>query len=124
MDSVTKPVSVWAFTLWSLVGAVFAFGLAALMSIGIFVLPVAVIGLVVLARRRGVDASMAGLICGAGLIPLYIAWLNRDGPGTVCTSTASGGSCTDEYSPLPFLVIGLALIAVGVVVFRRRRGAR
>jgi hypothetical protein len=54
---------------------------------------------------------------------LYVAWLNRDGPGQVCTSTATDTSCADEWSPWPFVALAVVLAGAGVVAFvRGRRG--
>jgi MYXO-CTERM domain-containing protein len=56
-------------------------------------------------------------------LSLYVAYVQRRGPGTVSwhTVTASG---TDAYiDPRPWPVAGLLLIVVGVAAFlRRRRG--
>ena len=52
---------------------------------------------------------------------LYVAWLNRDGPGTVCTSTATETSCGDEWSPWPFVVVAVVLAGAGLVAFLRLR---
>jgi hypothetical protein len=47
----------------------------------------------------------------------YVAWVNRDGPGTVCHFDASGGSCSELWSPWPWLAGGVVLLSVGVAVF-------
>jgi hypothetical protein len=71
------------------------------------------------------DRSTWGLLCGIGLLSLYVAYVQRKGPGTVSwhTATASG---TDTYlDPRPWLVAGLLLIVVGIAAFfwRRRKVA-
>jgi hypothetical protein len=100
------------------VGAGFCFALASLPSIGIFVLPVAVLGLaLLLSRPASRHGSAAGAICGLGLIPLCIAYLNWGGPGDVCTSTSAREACSQEWSPWPFLVSGLFLVAAGLALF-------
>jgi hypothetical protein len=38
-----------------------------------------------------------------------VAWVQRDGPGTTCWHTATGGGCDQHLNPLPWLVIGIAL---------------
>ena len=96
-------------------GAGLAVSLLGALTIGIFVLPFPVALTVLLAVRH--PEGLIGAISGLGLPPLFVAYLNRDGPGTVCTSVAGGTSCTDEWAPLPWAVAGLVLVAVGIVVF-------
>lgn len=111
------------FIAWAAVGAGYAFGVLAALSIGVFVLPMAAVATVVLARRRQARTGPTGLVSGLGLPLLYVAFLNRAGPGTVCMTTGTRQSCTDELSPWPWLLIGVALVVVGCVWFgvRTRR---
>jgi hypothetical protein len=44
---------------------------------------------------------------------LYVAYLNRSGPGTICTSITGGQSCTDESSPWPWLAVGVGSLLGG-----------
>jgi len=106
----------WAWFVAGLVaGAALAVGLLGALSIGIFVLPLAVALTVLVAIRH--PEGLTGAISGLGLPLLYVAYLNRDGPGTVCVTSGGGTSCTDEWAPLPWVLAGLVLVAVGVVVF-------
>jgi MYXO-CTERM domain-containing protein len=119
------PAAPWYFLAWLAVGAGFCLSLATVLTIGVFVLPATIVALIVLLSRPGSrNSSAAGAISGLGLVPLYVAFLNRSGPGTVCSSTAGGGQeCTDQWSPWPFLAIGLLLVAAGLGLFlalRRR----
>jgi hypothetical protein len=110
------------FLLWALVGAGMSLGLLGAMTIGVFVLPVALLAGGLLLWRNGMTSSAAGALSGAGVIPVYVSWLNRDGPGFICTSSgASGEQCVDEWSPWPWLVAGLAFVSAGVILFRRLR---
>jgi hypothetical protein len=71
-------------------------------------------------------AEAFGGLTGLALPLLWIGYENRDGPGDVCTTTATGGSCTQEWSPWPWLVAGTVLGIAGVVAFmaaRRRESA-
>lgn len=113
------PAWVW-FIAWIFVGIGFVFALLGAMTIGVFVLPV-VGGLAFLvATRRGSMVGIPGLISGASLPLFYVAYLNRDGPGMICRSFADGGSaCTEEWSPLPWLFVGVVLLFVGIAVFVR-----
>ncbi len=77
--------------------------------------------LVVVAVRGGVRRPRAELaflaLSGAGVLPLVVAWLNRDGPGDVCRAIGDAGQeCTEEWSPWPWLAAGVALVAAGVVL--------
>jgi hypothetical protein len=108
------------FLAWLAVGAGLAFGLLGAMSIGLLVLPVAVIAAVLLARRPAAGGGIAGLVSGLGVAPLFVAYINRAGPGTICTTTARSVSCVQEWSPWPWLTAGVVLLGGGVVWFRRR----
>jgi hypothetical protein len=109
--------------MWLLVGSLYALSIVGAFTIGIFVLPIAVAATLLLVRHHA-DGSAAGLLSGAGLPLLYIAYLNRDGPGTVCSSTAGGSSCTDEWSPWPWILVAVVLVAAGVLVFIRLRSSQ
>jgi hypothetical protein len=114
----TKPEWPW-FLAWLLVGGAFALALCSLLSIGLFVLPVPVVASVLL-LRRGATRACLGLLSGAGFPLLYVAYLNRGGPGDVCSPTNGGQVCTDELTPWPLLAAGLILLIGGAVLFRRR----
>ncbi len=119
----TAAVPIWPFFLWMLAGAGLVLGLLGILTIGIFVLPAAVALAIALARwPRTRSRTAAGLLSGLGLVPFFIAYQNRGGPGTVCVSTATSQSCTQEWSPWPWAGTGLALVAAGVVVFLVLRG--
>ena len=105
---------------WALVGAVAAFGVAALLSIGVFVLPVALLlGAVGWWSRRLRPGLLPWLLVGASVVPFWLAVQNLAGPGQVCESTPTVSTCTELSSPLPFLLVGLVLLACGLRVLRR-----
>lgn len=105
------------FLAWMLAGAGIALGVLSLFSIGVVVLPAALVVTVALSIwPRSRNRSAAGLVTGAGLLPLYVAFLNRDGPGTVCVTTATSQSCVDEWSPWPWFAAGLALVLAGLAL--------
>jgi ABC-type thiamin/hydroxymethylpyrimidine transport system permease subunit len=111
------------FVAWAAVGAGYAFGVLGALSIGVFVLAIAAVATVLLARHPQARTGLIGLVSGLGLPLLFVAFLNRAGPGTVCTTTATSQSCSEEWSPWPWLLIGVALVVVGCVWFgvRSRR---
>lgn len=104
---------------WALVGALAAFGLVALLTVGIFVLAAAAV-LILLAVALKIDTrALPALAIGAAVIPFYIAILNRSGPGTICTRTATETSCGEQMSPWPWVAVGVALLAGGVILLLR-----
>lgn len=114
--------SVLAFLGWVVIGASGCLGVLSLLTIGAFVLLLTLVLTGLLLWRVDFGWAMAGMISGAAAPLLYVAWLNRGGPGDVCTSYADGGqSCTDAWSPWPFLVVAILLLVAGAAVFVRQR---
>jgi hypothetical protein len=105
------------FVVWSLVGAVAAIGFISLGPLALLIAMFAGVSLVTSSRAR---RSAWGLLSGAGLISLLIAYLQRDGPGTTCYRTATGGGGCDEHlDPRPWLIVGVVLVVLGVVAQSR-----
>ncbi|WP_217554353.1 hypothetical protein [Streptomyces sp. GbtcB6] len=110
------------FTGWLLTGACYLLALLTMLSIGIFILPIAVAGTVALATRRDTRQSLPGLLSGASLPLFLLAYLNRHGPGTYCTTSAGGSSCTDGLlNPWLLLAVGLLVLSAGPALFLRIR---
>jgi hypothetical protein len=110
---VTRPQGpTWTgFVLWVLAGA----GLAlATISFSVLILVAVAIAVVVLATRRTFVPSAFGLVTGAGVLAMYVAFVQRRGPGTVCWQTATASGCDDYLNPWPWLVFGLVLVCVGM----------
>jgi hypothetical protein len=107
------------FAAWLLVGGAWSFALLALASVGLFVLPVAVAATVLIAKWSH-KLGVIGLLSGLGLPVLYVAYLNRRGPGNVCTSHAANQSCVQESSPWPWLAAALLLVCLGLTLFAVR----
>ncbi len=121
--AVTNHRSWGWFGAWLLVGVAYGVALVGILTIGIFVLPVAIIGTVILARLPSSLRGVSGLVAGLGLPPLYVAYLNRGYGGPACSTSGSAAAhtlalqCTQPLDPWPWLAAGLVLVVAGVVVF-------
>ncbi len=112
----------WAwFAGWLIIGAGYAVSLLGAASIGLFVLPLPVLATILLARRQHAGSGLPGLVSGLGIPLLYVAYLNRAGPGTICSAITGGQNCTDESSPWPWLAAAAILLALGLVAFIARQ---
>jgi hypothetical protein len=112
-----------AFLVWGLAGVGLCFGVLSILTVGAFVLLVTLGACGWLLYRWDFGWGMLGLLLGAAVPLLYVAWLNRDGPGTVCTTEGAVTSCGDQISPWPFVAMALVAAVIGIVSFvRLRRG--
>jgi hypothetical protein len=114
----------WRFTAWVFAGALTFFAFLTGLSIGLFVLPFAVIALWLAARRSRIWPEILGLVGGIGVIGFVIAAVNHDGSG--CRTSEEDGFTTvtcGGLDPMPWLVSGLLLVAAASVLyaFARRR---
>lgn len=103
------------FLAWLLVGACAGIGLAAILTVGAVFVVLAAAAAVLLVRK-GPRSAVVGAVSGLSLPLFYLAWLNRGGPGDVCHAVSGGQTCTEEYTPVPFLVVGALLLVAGVVI--------
>ena len=115
-DGFASPPWRW-FVAWAAVGVLVPLTVLGAFTIGPFMLPLAVVGIVVLVRRPRAHAGAVGLLTGVGLPLLWVAYLNRSGPGLVCTSTATSQSCEQQWSPWPWLAVGLITTVGGALAF-------
>jgi hypothetical protein len=98
------------------VGGLWSFVVLAIASVGMFVVPVALATTAFVAKRsNGLGAF--GFVSGLGIPLLYVAYLNRRGPGDVCTTHPGGQSCAQEWSPWPWLAAAVLLIGIGLGLF-------
>lgn len=105
------------FWAWAFLGFAAALGFV---SLGVLVLaPVAVAG-ALMASRPAVRRSAFGFLSGIGLLLVFVAWIQRAGPGTTCWQTATASGCDQHLNPLPWLLLGLALFIAGVAAHARR----
>jgi hypothetical protein len=105
------------FLAWAAVGAGAVTALLTVLTIGPYVTVLVLAAAVLLGRVPRSHGGLPGLIAGAGVLPLVVAWLNRSGPGDVCSSP---GNCTEEWSPWPWLAAGVVRIAAGTAIWARR----
>lgn len=107
---------------WMLVGALAGFGLAAAFTVGAFLLAAALALAVLGLALRRVDKRMSpAILIGGATAPLYVAWLNRSGPGEVCESVDGGVRCLEQWSPWPLVAVALVLVIVGTALVRALR---
>src|SRR5438874_9599648 len=95
------------FAAWSVAGASMTLSFLTGLSIGLFVLPVAAVLLLWVARRAPHPADALGFVQGVGALLIVVAVLNRSGNG---------------LDPMPWLLAGLGLSALaplGYLVLRR-----
>jgi hypothetical protein len=106
------------FAVWLVVGAAYAVSLLGAASIGLFVLPLPVFVTILLVRQRSARGGAPGVVSGLGVPLFYVVYLNRSGPGTMCTPATDGGmSCVDQSSPWPWLAVAAILFLLGFAVF-------
>lgn len=98
---------------WMLVGALVGWGVAGILSIGIFLLIAALvlfgIGVVVPAIGK---RTVPALLIGAATAPLTVAWWNQNGPGEICTPHG----CNGYLDPWPWFVVGVTLALAGTAL--------
>src|SRR3954452_22236444 len=99
------------FLVWALLGSAGALGAVSLGPL--LLLAVALLGAYLSTRpvaprsafaRMLVAAGAIRLLAGAGALLLYVAWVQRDGPGTTCWHTATASGCDQHLNPLPWLI--------------------
>lgn len=117
-----------AFAAWALVGSLLGFSVLSAASIGLFVLPVALLALTVTVRTARVWPEIAGMLEGLASVSLFVGLVNLD--STPCPSSGSGhvhigggpGTGTTSFScggldPAPWLLMGLVLVGAGFAVY-------
>jgi hypothetical protein len=114
------PFLDWSFWLWVLVGAGLAFGFLSFIGFVTFI-PALILG-VFMWRRPRLRHSAYGVIAGVGVPLIAIAYINREGPGTVCHTFPNGLECAVGLpDPRKFLAAGLIFFLAGLVAQAWRR---
>ncbi len=116
------PLGAWGgFCVWTFFGIAAAFGLLIFGSLA--VLPV-LLGVWLAATRPPLRRSSFGLLTGVGATFLYIAYVQRRGPGTICWHAATESGCDQYLNPWPWLIVGAALVVLGLIAQARRMHVR
>ncbi|MGV8907603.1 MAG: hypothetical protein ACOH1Y_01345 [Propionicimonas sp.] len=116
MVSISAPTERpgWTYALWAAVGVLIGFGVVGILTIGIFLLGLAlVLAIVGLALPASRTTAALAVIPGLGVLPLVVGLNNLGGPGERCSSTQGSLSCVELLSPWPFAVPGILLVVVG-----------
>jgi len=105
------------FVGWVVVGAGVAFGF---LSFPLAWFPAGLLALLLGRDKRRTHAAWGG-VTGVGLFLLYVAYVQRHGPGEYChaigTARYPGTECGDYMDPRPWLVAGIVLAMTGLVGF-------
>lgn len=105
---------------WSISAALLVFAVLSAASIGLFILPAAIIALWWVARNARLWPEGLGIFGGAGSVLLFVAFINRSsvpcppGGSNVRLSLGEAGSCGGR-DPTPWLMIGTALVCISVI---------
>lgn len=114
------------FWVWVIIGAI---GGVALLSLGTIGLALVAIAYAALSRLPSARHSRSGLLAGAGVICLVVAYLERQGPsdcrfigrsGPAAGSRISSAPCVGLVSPIPWLIIGALMVAAAIILLRKR----
>ena len=108
------------FWAWSLVGAALCFSFLTGFSIGLLLLPFALLLLWLVLSRSPRWPESIGFVEGAGLVLLLVAYLNRDyrpcGAGPHILRAGESCSC-GGFDPHPWLYMGLAIAALAAIAY-------
>jgi hypothetical protein len=105
------------FWAWAVLGCAAAVGA---LAFGMPALAAVVFAGALIAGQGRLRRPALGFVTGLGAPLLYVAWLNRAGPGVTCWGTATATGCDQHLNPLPWFLVGLVLFVGGVVAYSRR----
>jgi hypothetical protein len=112
----------WPFFAWAAAGAGACVAVLSALSTGVFVTPLVIAATAALLRwPRSRTSAALGAVSGLGLVLLYVAGLNRGGPGEVCSTIPGGQTCVTQWSPWPWFGAGIALFTLGITAFTLSR---
>jgi hypothetical protein len=109
-----------AFVIWALLGVVFGLSFLVFPAAGLLLV---LIGGAMAATRPALRGSWFGAFAGIGAMLLYVAFVQRRGPGTVCWQTATAAGCDEYMNPWPWFGTGAAFVVASVAAqVRQARG--
>jgi hypothetical protein len=108
------------FDTWLGRAAVGVGGALGVISLGPIALIPSIIAALAMSRSASASRSALGLLAGAGLLSLFVAFVQRNGPVTTCWHTAIGSGCDQHLNPIPWLVVAIVLVLGGVITQARR----
>jgi hypothetical protein len=108
------------FAAWVVVGCALALGVVSFALGPLVFIPAAVVAVLMIRKPEARRAAYGALI-GVGVLLLFVAYVNREGPGTTCWQHGTTMGCGEHLNPLPWLALGLAFIVGGFVAQRLRR---
>jgi hypothetical protein len=120
------------FGAWAVTGAGLTLSFLSGFSIGLLLLPFALVLLALVARLSPQLPEAAGFVSGVGVMLIVVAFLNQDyrpcGSGVVTLEPGQTSVSCGGLDPRPWLVSGLAVFTAGCVAYaltsRARRRAR
>jgi hypothetical protein len=89
-------------------------------SLGVLLLGPVVVAGALMASRPAIRRSAPGLLSGAGVLLLYVAWVQRAGPGMTCWHTGTASGCDEHLNPVPWLLAGVVMLGGGIAAHARR----
>ena len=107
------------FLAWAVLGGAAALGLV---SLGFLLLVPAAAVAALLGSRAAARRSAFGVLAGAGVLLLVVAYLNREGPGTTCWQRGAASGCDEHSDPLPWLVVGAVFLIGGILATHSASG--
>ncbi len=110
---------------WGFAGALLTFSAVAAASLGLFVLPVALIVPAIMAKRVGPvrrGTAVAGALAGAAAVVLFVGVANlgstpcpSSGSGAIGSGGFTGATSCGGFDPWPWLAVGFVLAGAALV---------
>jgi hypothetical protein len=110
------------FGAWLAVGAAFTLCFLGALSVGLFVLPFALLLLVLVVRRSPRLPEATGFVSGIGVVLLLVAFRNRDysacpADGVLRLEPGQQSVSCGGWDPHPWLYVGIAVTAAGALAY-------